>query len=185
MWESAIARCCKINRRCRTTSPKISQNCCVAPRLSPRPMTRNYPSQCPPDSGYCRKSGLIRTEIPILNGSKCTNEHFSGSFRQPDTDQSGGRGTSSGGSFRCLSGGCGRADACKRRQPGRCEGSETRTPAVLHQNSEEVVIVVGAGGDAGTGKKLERVVAAQRQGERGAEAPVALQILVSRAVDGR
>jgi hypothetical protein len=34
---------------------KISQNCYVAPRLSPCPMTRNYPSQCPQDSGYCRK----------------------------------------------------------------------------------------------------------------------------------
>ena len=31
------------------------------------------------------KSGIIQPEIPTLNGSKCANEHYSGSFRQPDS----------------------------------------------------------------------------------------------------
>jgi hypothetical protein len=31
------------------------------------------------------KSGIIQPEIPMLNGSECANEHYSGSFRQPDT----------------------------------------------------------------------------------------------------
>jgi hypothetical protein len=46
-------------------------------------MTRNYPSLEIPD--IAAKSGIIRLKIPILNGSKCANEHYSGSFWQPDT----------------------------------------------------------------------------------------------------
>ena len=67
----------------------------------------------------------------------------------------------------------------------RCEASEPRAPAVLHQNSDEAVVVTSAGGDAGAGKELERVIAAQRQRKGTAEAPVALQVMVVRAVEGR
>jgi hypothetical protein len=31
------------------------------------------------------KSGIIASDIPILNGSKRANEHFSGTFWQRDT----------------------------------------------------------------------------------------------------
>jgi hypothetical protein len=67
----------------------------------------------------------------------------------------------------------------------RCEASEPRAPAILHQNSDEVVVIAGAGVYAGAGKELEREVEAQRQGKCATEAPVALQVLVAIAVDGR
>jgi hypothetical protein len=50
--------------------------------LSRRSVTRNYPSLEIPD--IAAKSGIIRLKIPILNGSKYANEHYSGSFWQPD-----------------------------------------------------------------------------------------------------
>jgi len=62
--------------------------------------------------------------------------------------------------------------------------SEPRTPAVLHQNTDEAIIVASAGGNAGAAKELERVVAAQRQGKRATEARVALQVVIALAVDG-
>ncbi len=67
-------RCCRAAKSART-APLVAG-------LSRRSVTRNYPSLEIPD--IAAKSGIIRLKIPILNGSKCANEHYSGSFWQPD-----------------------------------------------------------------------------------------------------
>ena len=68
-------RCCRAAKSART-APLVAG-------LSRHSLTRNYPSLEIPD--IAAKSGIIRLKIPILNGSKCANEHYSGSFWQPDT----------------------------------------------------------------------------------------------------
>jgi hypothetical protein len=86
------ARCCKVRRRCRRSTLKTtppgwrfvdarSRSAALASSDDAGPPYS--PAHEIPD--FAANSGIIRRAIPMLNGSKCANEHFSGCFRQSDT----------------------------------------------------------------------------------------------------
>jgi len=100
MWESAVARCCKLNRRCRTTSTKTTRatrgslaakrrqkgllvSAAVVIAVPPRD-TEAKSSHTSQNPDFAAIFGIIKPGVPVLNGSNCANEHFSGTFWQPD-----------------------------------------------------------------------------------------------------
>jgi hypothetical protein len=91
MWDLGCTRCCKVNRRCRKSPPKTTRPGwrLIAARSRSAALASSddagppyFPAHKIPD--IAAKSGIIRLAIPMLNGSKCANEHFSGCFRQSD-----------------------------------------------------------------------------------------------------
>src|SRR5262245_259678 len=63
--------------------------------------------------------------------------------------------------------------------------SEPGTPTVLPGDADQVVTVAGARGHAAARVKLDGVAGDYGDSERATQAPVLLQVVVSRAADGR